>query len=419
VEKPPAERAALEPPRDTTEPAEPKKHRHERSDDGDTRKWQSVVDDKGVHLKVRVVVQPMLRYSHNSNLPDDNVDLIIRRARFGLAAKLPEHLRLKFEIQIKNMHFGLSNLYGSWSPNKDTEIYFGFIKAPGGLERDSYSFDEPFIERSVVAFLTYDHEMGAKVDGYFPGRRFAYAASITRNAPPAVDGGDPEDKPVYPQGVEADDITRAASKWNAAARLQAIPNDEFEAGVTGGVRYRPDEPDFGDRAAEPYDTSFMDPKPYRGTSWHVSADLATSLPHFRAMAEGGFRQDGQQLTYVNNQTEQSLDGHLRAWLGYLTAGFAPVGTYGAAADNAPLLSGFELVARLEGARILPVDQPQAVTFVALTGGLHWEATRHLRLQWDYAYEWFGKHDVTPTTVPVNLNANARQWFAQFWATLRL
>ena len=103
----------------------------------------------------------------------------------------------------------------------------------------------------------------------------------------------------------------------------------------------------------------------------------------------------------------------------MTVGVAPIGRYGAAADNAPLLSGVELVARVEGARIKPVDQPHPVTFVSGTLGLHWEVSPHLRLQWDYAYEVFGKHDDTPTTTPPNMDTGAHQSFAQFWATWRL
>jgi hypothetical protein len=370
-------------------------------------------DDKS-RYRLRIVVQPMFRYTHVSTLPDDAVDLIIRRARFGIDARLPGHTRLKFELQIKNMHFGLSNMYGTWKPNPHTEIYAGFIKAPGGLERDTYSFDEPFIERSFVAFFTYDHEMGMKVEGDLPNTPIFYALSLTRNAPPAVDGGDPEDMPVYPPGVEVDDITRSPSKWNTNGRVGVASEQLFEASVSWGARFRtePEEPDFGDRLAEPYDSGVTNPRPYRGVMLRAQADTAFSLPHFRIMTEGGFRRDGQQLQIDQTTGARTLlDGHLTAAVGYLTFGFTPNGHYGPAYANAPLIDGWEIITRVEGGQIKPVDIG-VVRFVAVTSGIHWEPTRQLRLQTDFGYQRYNSNaELT--------NRGATRLIGQVWAAWRI
>jgi hypothetical protein len=370
-------------------------------------------DDKSKY-RLRIAIQPLFRYTHVSTVKDDGIDMIVRRARFGIDARLPHHTRLKFEIQIKNMHFGLSNMYGSWKPNSHTEIYAGFIKAPGGLERDTYSFDEPFIERSFVAFFTYDHEVGVKVDGDIPGSPIFYALSLTRNAPAAVDGGDPEDMPTYPPGVEVDDIIRAPSKWNTNGRLGVASEKRFEASISWAARFRTEseEPDFGDRLAEPYDSGVTNPRPYTGVMLHGKGDAALSLSHFRVMAEGGVRRDGRQLQIdPTSGARTTLDGHQLAALAYLTFGFTPNGHYGPAYANAPLLDGWEIISRVEGGRIKPVDIG-AVRFIAVTSGVHWEVTRQLRLQADFGYQRYNHN------AELN-NRGAVRLIGQLWATWRI
>ncbi len=379
-------------------------------------------------LRMRLLLQPMMRYGHVSSADeivgeaDDTVDLIIRRARLGFAASLPKHLGLRFEISVKNMRFEIHNMFGSWRPDKHLELQFGFIKAPGGLERDTFSFDQPFIERSVVTFLNYDHEMGVKVAQVLGGGMWRWAAAIARNPPP-LEGGDPEDTPVIPTGVEAEDLTRPASKWNASARVVATPSDQLAIGLRGALRLRPEEPDFGEIAVEPYDTTFLTNRPYRGLWTSASADLAVTGPHWRLLSEGGFRRDGTQLAYptgdVDSETE--LDGHLWAASGYVVLGFTPDGRYGRALDAAPLESGWEIVTRVQGSYVRPVDDPdpdadgRAATLMMVEGGVHWEVSRQLRLQSDVALEKFGDNDVTL----LNENKGATRLWAQVWATLRL
>ncbi|MCX5743761.1 MAG: hypothetical protein NT062_14810 [Proteobacteria bacterium] len=408
-----------EPPHDTTD--EP-----ERADDGLVKHKKTKITHKpgkyvefratdGSKYRLRLTVQPMMRFVRVSTLPDLTVNSEIRRARLGFDARLARHVRLKWEIQIKNMHFGLSNLYGTYAPSKSVEIYAGLIKAPGGLERDSYSFNEPFIERSVVAGFTYDHEVGVKVVGKIPETSLFYAGSLTRTAPFGVDGGDPEDKPVYPANVEPDDISLSSSKWNTNFRFGTAPSRHFETSISGGTRFRTDlaEPDFGDRVAEPYDSGFVEARPYYGVGFHVAADAALSEPHFRLMMEGGVRRDGQQLAIdLTTGAATKLDGNLNAEMGYLVFGWTPGGHYGKAEDNAELQDGWELVTSVEGARIKPVDVGQ-ITFVGLTTGIHWEVTPSLRLQADFGYQKYSR-----TAEGTNVGGPDREYF-QLWGTWRI
>ena len=141
------------------------------------------------------------------------------------------------------------------------------------------------------------------------------------------------------------------------------------------------------------------------------------------MAEGGFRRDGVQLAYPTGEvdSEVELDGHLWAACGYLTLGFTPDGHYGRAVDAAPLLDGWEIVTRVQGAYVDPVDDPDptakgdAATLGMVEGGVHWEVSERLRLQADVAVEKFGNNDVTL----FNENKNATRLWAQVWATARL
>lgn len=72
-------------------------------------------------------------------------------------------------------------------------------------------------------------------------------------------------------------------------------------------------------------------------------------------------------------------------LGYLTFGWTPNGHYRPAVDNAPLLDGWEIITRLEGARAKPAETP-AATFISITTGIHFEITPQLRIQIDAALQ---------------------------------
>lgn len=360
---------------------------------------------KDATLRIRTYVQPMLRLSSNSNLPDASATWILRRARLDLESNLPNHLWLRFAVQSKNMHWGLNNLYGSWAPDKKTEVAVGYLKPPGGLERDANSFDEPFIERSVLAFLTFDKEVGARLRREVHHHTLGYGLSVSRPAPFGTDGGDPEDAPKLPPGVDLEDIQSGIGNWDVNGRVWRATTNRFEMGLTGGIRTR--EADVGDRLAEPYDTQIYRGIPYKGLNMHLSADAATSMEHVRVMAEGGFRRDGRT-------TDPSATGHAQTELGYVTFGYTPHGHYGAAHDNAPLLDGWEIITRIEAAHLVPPrNDGGTTTWYSVTSGVHWELTDQLRMQSDVAYEHFD------ASANGTSNAGARRLFGQIWMTLRM
>jgi hypothetical protein len=415
VEQPPHDLGSDETPVDDDDDA-PKKKKQKKYITYEDGRWLVFHGPHKLKLRMRLLLQPMMRFGHVSTIPDWTTDLIIRRGRVGWDATLEKGLGMRFEISVKNMHFEIHNMYGWWKPKKHLEVQFGFIKAPGGLERDTFSFDQPFIERSVVTFLNYDHEVGVKLEGNLDDHRWRWAASVTRNPPP-LPGGDPEDTPVIPSGVESEDISRAISKWNAAGRFGYTPCDAFEASVRAGLRFRTDEADFGEISVEPYDSTYLTNRPWHGIWASVSGDVAVVQPHWKAVVEGGFRRDGQQLEYPDGtaSSEREINGgHLHSLNGYAVVGFTPNGHYGPARNAAPLEDGWEIVARFNGARVNPVDQAVA-TMWSIEGGLHWEVSDHLRLQADFAYERFGKYDFTF----LNENLNAKRVWIQTWATLRL
>lgn len=383
-------------------------------------------------LQFRLLVQPMLRYSQllGANIPagtpsdasEPTTDLTIRRARFGWKADLDHGVGVKFELQIKNMHFGLSNMSGSWAWDKRHEVRVGFIKAPGGLERDTYAFDEPFLERSVVSSFTYDRELGGEVTGW--EGRLGWAGSITKNAPLGADGGDPEDVPELPPGADPGDLSRPAGNWNFAARVIAAPNDHVEASVHAGLRTR-EEIDIGDRFTEPNDAgTFVEPRAWKGVMVEGSADAAWTAPHVRVMVEGAARRDGRNVIFDASGVASDGTDHQESMAGYLIAGWTPDGHYGKAVDAAPLIDGKEITMRLEAAHVLPplggtkVDgtplSAAHVDWFSMTGSFHWEMTRQLRLQWDVTYEIFRNAEIFG-----GLRQNYRRIFGEVWATFRL
>ncbi len=382
--------------------------------------WAKFKLGHGTAVKFRMLLQPMMRYSQATlpapaKAPDGAVDMIIRRGRVGFELELKHDVAVRFEMSVKNMHTEIHNMFAAWQMKQHLELQVGFIKAPGGLERDTSSWDQPFIERSVMTFYNYDHEVGAKLSGTSGDDHWFWAGAIVRD-PPQLPGGDPEDSPQVPTGVEKDDITRAGSKWNASTRVGYTSGHDFEASVGAGTRLRLDEPDFGEIAVEPYDTTFLTNRPYRGVMARVSGDLAIVQPHWKATAEAGFRRDGAQLAYPDGtvQSEVTLDGHLTSESASVVFGYTPNGHYGPAIAAAPLRQGFELVTRLQGARVKPVDQAAATLMMGELGA-HWQLGRQIRIQADLAVEKFGKNDNTL----LDENKGSMRYYGQLWATFRL
>src|SRR3569833_615803 len=293
------------------------------------------------------------------------------------------------------------------------ETRAGFLLAPGGLERDTNPFDLPFLERSSLASMTRDREVGLELVGHQDSQ--FWTVSITRDAPSGLGGDDPEFAVNYPHGVDPPAVERSAVTWNQAARVGTAPSDEFAAGFGWTLRIRNSQADYGDPAYEPNGSVVLDPRPYRGTSVRLGADAAVSEPHFRVLMEAAFRRDGQQLSYdAISGIESRLPGHEWWSGGYLTVGWSPIGGYGRAIGGAPLQWGWELIGRFEVMKVKPVDAFSS-TLYAETIGWNWGATRQIRIQVEATLQSFGDFDQTLRMD----NAEATRFYADLWATWRL
>jgi hypothetical protein len=364
-------------------------------------------------LRLGLAVQPLGRYGHDSIPSPDTMDTTIRRGRVTFDAELTHGTGLRIDVQARDGVVGFADLYGRWALDEHLEIQAGFLGAPGGMERDTNPFDLPFIERSSLASMTHDREVGVKLVGHQGGQ--FWAASVTRDAPAGFGGDDPDIAPVLPPAVDPTTLTRSATKWNQAARIGTAPSDEFAASIGWSVRIRNSAPDYGDAAYEPNGTVILDGKAYRGTAVRIGADTALSEDNFRILAEAAYRRDGEQLEFDGLTGQESrLPGHVWWAGGYLTAGWTPRGRYGRAVDGAPLQWGWEVVARVETLKVKPVDAFSA-TLIAETLGLDWVATPHFRLQGEATLQHFGEFDQTLMMD----NAGATRFYAQLWATWRL
>ena len=364
-------------------------------------------------LRLGLIVQPMARYGHDSIPSPDTMDLTIRRARVAFDAELSHGTGFRLELQARDLKIGIADLYGRWALDEHIEIRAGFLHAPGGLERDTNPFDLPFLERSSLASMTRDREVGLELVGHQDSQ--FWTVSITRDAPSGLGGDDPEFAVNYPHGVDPTAVERSAVTWNQAARVGTAPSDEFAAGFGWTLRIRNSQADYGDPAYEPNGSVFLDPRPYRGTSVRLGADAAVSEPHFRVLMEAAFRRDGQQLSYdAFSGFESRLPGHEWWSGGYLTVGWSPIGGYGRAIDGAPLQWGWELIGRFEVMKVKPVDAFSS-TLYAETIGWNWVATRQIRIQVEATLQSFGDFDQTMRMD----NAEATRFYADLWATWRL
>jgi hypothetical protein len=365
-------------------------------------------------VRFRLIIQPLFRYGTNSNgsfvdstgatqTIDDTVDALIRRARFGMHAKLPHGVGLKFEVQVKNTRWGLSNMYGSWSKSDAFELDAGFFKPPGGLERDTFSFDMPFAERGIVSNFTKDRELGVKAQGTLDD--LLYAVAVTRDGPADADEGDPEDLPQAPAGVDLADLQRGAGNWNFAGRFGWVPSNAFEVSVNGGAKVRPDG-DLGERIAEPDDTTVSPGHAWEGVLVHAGADMALSVPHFRAMLEGAVKREG-------SATETGASGNLTAEAAYLVLGWSPSGRYAAAVKNAPLRKSWELVTRLEGVHVDPPSNTTGpIDWFGATLAWNMIVSKQLRVEANVVFQDYSKN------APAE-NSNAKRVYAELFATFSL
>jgi hypothetical protein len=350
-------------------------------------------------LRIRMLISPIFRTYNRSELLEDpdSVTWQIRRARLGFDGFFGQ-FQTRFDLQIKMTQLVFRQVYVAWKPNKHNKLFVGFLKPPGGLEVDSDVFAQPWSDRGAVTlFARVKQEVGVKIEGDVPRTPIFYAASITR--PPrsneaVLEEDEPEDQVPVPAIVEKNDLRASPERWNTAWRVGLAPSPLFEVSASGTVRFRgsegPDEFDYSDNFAEPYDDPFFRARPWRGIGYHVKGDLGLALPHLRVLAAGGYRRDGDQVQILDWDTGvwQDAGGHLTVHAGSVTVGFTPVGHYGPAIANAPLLDGWELLFKAEAGRVKAVDSGPA-WYQGLFGGLNWQATPQVRLQGDVAYQWFG------------------------------
>jgi len=403
------EREAGEQARDVEHQADDEDEGHSHHEPGLGLEWIA----SRARLRLGLIVQPMARYGHDSIPSPDTMDLTIRRARVAFDAELSHGTGFRLELQARDLEIGIADLYGRWALDEHIEIRAGFLHAPGGLERDTNPFDLPFLERSSLASMTRDREVGLELVGHQDSQ--FWTVSITRDAPSGLGGDDPEFAVNYPHGVDPTAVERSAVTWNQAARVGTAPSDEFAAGFGWTLRIRNSQADYGDPAYEPNGSVFLDPRPYRGTSVRLGADAAVSEPHFRVLMEAAFRRDGQQLSYdAISGIESRLPGHEWWSGGYLTVGWSPIGGYGRAIDGAPLQWGWELIGRFEVMKVKPVDAFSS-TLYAETIGWNWVATRQIRIQVEATLQSFGDFDQTMRMD----NAEATRFYADLWATWRL
>ncbi len=383
-----------------------------------------MIKDGKTELLFKFIVQTVMRFSHTI-CPDDftvcrpsSAEIHIRRARMGFEFKLPNHLGLDVELQIKNEVLVIKNATFTYSHKGDHpwRLAGGFIKPPGGLERDGSTFDKPFPERSVVANFTHDRELGLRLTGKLGGG-WRYGVSVGRPRQGGQDAADPKDVKPPPAGIEVDDLTLDPGIWNISTRIAWAERDDFSIGAAGGVRF-PGELTLGEGIGEPYEAKLFQPRPSKGIQHYATADVSAVVPHARIMAEGGYWRQGEAVDLStfdpsNPALVPDLVGsHQMTVAGYVSFGISPSGTYGKAIDMAPLLHGWEIITRVEALTGHPGEDGGRGNMIGVTSGLTYVPSPQLLLQTDFGYQHFSAH-LDPST-----NRQQRLWL-EIWAQVRL
>jgi hypothetical protein len=412
---------------DDTGPVNPDKHKKHKKKKGELsgkyipRKGLELAVDK-MKLRLRFAMQPVFRSSYSwcpdggapCSAPDATAAWNVRRARAGYDVRLPHHTRLDFELQIKNQVLFIKNAYAETRLGDRVELSAGLIKPPGGLERDASTFDKPFPERSAVANLTHDRELGVKLAGSFDeDEKVQFGVSLAKNRPGNADA---EDVSAPPIGIDPDDLTVDPAAWNFQTRVAYVPTDAFEIGYEAGFRNSGDLT-LGDTTAEPFDSAVWKPRPYKGVNVHGSIDTAYVIPHAKFMLEGGMWRDGKManLMYADGtSTLPALVGtHHVAAVGYFDFGYTS-GHYGRAIDAGPLLDGWEWVTRIEGLTAKPGEDGDSHFggFFGVTSGIGYQPQPQLHLQVDAGYQKFTDH--------VNAyDARQQRLWLELWALVRM
>lgn len=334
----------------------------------------------------------------------------VRRARFAMEAKLKHHLKIDFAIQVKNEVIVLKKATLSWK-HDDLTLTAGFLKPPGGIERDASTWIKPFPERSVVANFKQDRVLGVMATRWFSNHTIRLQGAVGRPPTGNFDAFEPEDVVAPPPTIEPEDLTTDPANWDLFATVAYAPSDNFEVGLNTTAHIAPDAGQ-GPNFSEPYETRVIQPRFFKGAFLAAGADVVWHNKYLRASAEiVGFK-SGETIPHLDdmgNPTEPTRAE--RGVAGYLVLGITPNGAYGPAIENAPLLKGWQWITRLEFLRVSPggVADPNAnALFLSATTGLEWQLNKNLRLQADVALQKYNDN-VDPS------NKNVWRSYSELWA----
>jgi hypothetical protein len=361
--------------------------------------------------------ETVLLYGHCSGDACEATDLMtvhVRRARLALEAKLKHHLAIDFALQVKNEVIVLKNANISWK-DRGTMVRAGFLKPPGGLERDSSTWVKPFPERSVVANFKQDRVIGAMGSTWLSDHKVRVQGAVGR--PPAgnFDAFEPEDVVTVPPGVEAEDLTTDPANWDLFATSNYVPSDDFEIGINGTAHISPDA-GKGPNFSEPYETRVLQPRFIRGAFLAAGAEVSWHNDHARASAEGVLFKSGETIPHLDEMGAPTEPRRAeRGEAGYAVIGYAPRGHYGPALENSPLLDGYQFLVRGEFLRASPggvMNANATAMFGSVTGGVQWQVDKNLRVQSDLAIQTYNAN-VDPS------NRNVWRYYAELWAQVLL
>jgi hypothetical protein len=342
----------------------------------------------------------------------DFVTTHVRRARFETEARVPHHLSIEFALQVKNEILVLKKASLAYKRHGFT-LRAGFLKPPGGMERDSSTWVKPFPERSVVANFKQDRILGVETSYWVANHTVRLQGAVGR--PPAgnFDAFEPEDVVLPPPGVEPEDLTQDPGNWDLFATGAYVPSDNFEVGVNTTAHIAPDA-GKGPNFAEPYETKILPLRYFKGVFLAAGADVVYHSSHVRASAEVVAFHSGETIPQVDamgNPIEPTAAP--RGVAGYAVLGVSPCGKYGPAIQNAPLLSGYQLLLRGSYFQMAPgVRSGTTARWAELTGGVEWQVHKQLRLQTDLAFQKFNE-DVAAS------NRDAIRIYGEVWAQLLL
>jgi hypothetical protein len=292
----------------------------------------------------------------------------------------------------------------------------GFLKPPGGMERDASTWVKPFPERSVVANFHQDRIIGLMGSTWVANRKLRLQAAAGHAPAGNFDAFEPEDVVAPPPGIEPEDLTTDPANWQIFATAAYAPSDNFEIGWNANTHIAPDAGQ-GPNFAEPYETKVLGARFFKGTFIASGLDTVWHSDHLRLSAEFVAFKSGETIPHVDgmgNPTEATRAP--RGVAGYAVIGISPNGAYGKAIDNAPLLHGWQWITRGELMTVSPgvsvTDPNSTAVFGSVTTGLDWQAEKQLRLQVDLAVQHYNEN-VDP------ISHNAWREYFEVWGQVLL